>query len=214
MRKGRTSLGTLTEFARFEEDYGTLRKLHASRRNSLGDSGCFACPAFTRFHRDAMTALFDEGRLHLQTMHLDGMPAASIYALRSGDGFLQYQSGMDATRDADRPGWTGVAMALKHAIESGAKFWDFLRGDEPYKASWGARPTPLEHARIAAPGARGALRLTSWTLRDRLRDWWKGSDVARSRADVRDDATPAVETERTSLGTTTRTPDFEEAATR
>jgi hypothetical protein len=32
--------------------------------------------------------------------------------------------------------------ALRHCFEQGIQAWNFLRGDEPYKALWGAETIP------------------------------------------------------------------------
>lgn len=79
------------------------------------------------------------------------------------------------------PGTALIASAVKSAHDRKLKSFDFLRGDEPYKALWKNEDRLLYQLVIAAPGIRGsaallALRLR-WKLRGytwahRLRNWW------------------------------------------
>ena len=42
------------------------------------------------------------------------------------------------------PGVVGVAWYLRALIDAGCRTFDFLRGDEPYKYTWGAVDEPLD----------------------------------------------------------------------
>jgi CelD/BcsL family acetyltransferase involved in cellulose biosynthesis len=54
------------------------------------------------------------------------------------------------------PGKGIVAHALRAAIESGFARFDFLRGDEPYKARFARDVYVTRHYRLTRPGLRSA----------------------------------------------------------
>jgi hypothetical protein len=57
-------------------------------------------------------------------------------------------------------------LLLKHAIHEGQRGFDFLRGDEAYKASWWAEPYDLVELRAAGRSARARLRHAGWWIAD------------------------------------------------
>jgi CelD/BcsL family acetyltransferase involved in cellulose biosynthesis len=62
-----------------------------------------------------------------------------------------FQTGMDPDLRELEPGHMMVAASLRSALTGGYRTYDLLRGDEPYKALWGARPEPLRRLRFTAP---------------------------------------------------------------
>ena len=129
-----------------------LQQLHDSRRRSLGDQGVFERPTFRLFHQDAMERLLADERLRLAWIELDGEPIAVEYQLLSTDTVFAYQSGMDPSAAAHSPGSLSIMASIHWAIESGRTNFDFMRGDESYKASWGAAPHATHQAAAFAPG--------------------------------------------------------------
>jgi CelD/BcsL family acetyltransferase involved in cellulose biosynthesis len=55
------------------------------------------------------------------------------------------------------------------AIEEGYQFFDFLRGDEPYKAHFRATPTALLETRFIAPRMVAALGHRLWKAQRRVK---------------------------------------------
>lgn len=163
VQSGRATLRTLTSVEELEEYLDIWQQLHQNRRAELGQAGCFANPTFKVYHRQVMREMLDIDRLQMHYLELDGTPAASMYCLRGDGGIWQYQSGMDVSREQAQPGWLCQLLAMRQSLEHGARFWDFLRGDEAYKASWGAAPTPLVQQRLAAPRSAALWRQRLWT---------------------------------------------------
>lgn len=123
--------------------------LHRERREAMGCEGVFDEPRFDRFQRLASERLLAEGQLHLSLLEIDGRPAAIDYALQDATAIYAYQGGIaPAALDQDAGHLSLMAMA-RSALESGRTRLDLLRGDEPYKLSWGAthRPATTLHAR-------------------------------------------------------------------
>lgn len=173
VKTGLAKLRTLTRAEELDEYLEILQRLHQNRRAALGQAGCFANPIFKIYHREVLQNLLQADRLQLHYLELEGTPAASMYCLRGVGGVFQYQSGMDATRKHAHPGWTCQMLAMRQSLEQGARFWDFLRGDETYKASWGAVAVPLVQQRLAAPRLSAQWRHRLWRGELGLRQWAK-----------------------------------------
>jgi CelD/BcsL family acetyltransferase involved in cellulose biosynthesis len=120
----------------------------------------------TAFHQRVAGEFLRRGRLRLHRLDVGGEPIAVIYCFRYGDVVSFYQTGYDARYGRYGPGRRIMAHAVASAIDEGARVFDFLRGDEPYKKGWGAEsrhddrilmPTSARGRAILA--ARGAVRL-------------------------------------------------------
>ncbi len=139
-----------------------LVTLHQRRREMLGERGCFASPEFLGFHRDVAPELLRHGQAQFFWMELDGRPVAAEYLL-AGNGILYaYQSGVDPTVLQHQPGKLNNLAIVRAAIEQGYRALDFLRGDEPYKARFGARPRPSLQWRIVPSHPVAKARHNLW----------------------------------------------------
>jgi CelD/BcsL family acetyltransferase involved in cellulose biosynthesis len=131
--------------------FDLLVNLHQKRRRSMGTEGCFGDAKFKSYHREVMERFFAMGRLRLQYVRLDDRPIAIEYGLIGGKTIYFYQSGIETDVLEQRPGWIGTIGSLRAAIEQGYQTFDFMRGDEAYKASWRAQAQPTLEVRIVAP---------------------------------------------------------------
>jgi CelD/BcsL family acetyltransferase involved in cellulose biosynthesis len=61
-----------------------------------------------------------------------------------------YNGGFDSAHAKLSPSAILVGLAMAQAAREGASQFDFLRGQEGYKAVWGAVPCPM-HRRILRP---------------------------------------------------------------
>jgi CelD/BcsL family acetyltransferase involved in cellulose biosynthesis len=170
---GRAVSRQVVERAEVPHYYDVLVTLHQKRRESLGQSGCFVDPVFTRYHQEVMERFFDSGRLRLQYVLLDGQPVAIEYDLIGHNTVYFYQSGIDPAVLEERPGWMGTIGSLRAAIEQGYRTFDFMRGDEAYKSSWGAQPRRTLETRIVARRPAAQLRHTAWLAQQQMRRWAK-----------------------------------------
>ncbi len=73
-----------------------------------------------------------------------------------------YQSGMDPQFGHMSPGFLANLVVIQQAITEGYGLFDFLRGDEPYKADWGARPVEMVRIRAVPPRVAPRFRLRFW----------------------------------------------------
>ncbi len=138
----------------FQVAWPVFVDLHQRRRQSLGEPGCFASPAFTNFHREIAQKLLADGRLRLSWLNLDGAPVAAEYHFAGPTSTFAYQGGVDPERLDEEPGRLSQIAAIQHAIAEGHQTFDFLRGDEPYKAHWRAQPHATYKLTALAPSHR------------------------------------------------------------
>jgi hypothetical protein len=64
---------------------------------------------------------------------------------------------------------------LKQAIAERRHGFDFLRGDELYKAHWRAQPRPTHDIRITSDTLAARLRNTVWLAGGSMKTWIKSN---------------------------------------
>jgi CelD/BcsL family acetyltransferase involved in cellulose biosynthesis len=138
-----TGLGEL----RFEThcDPGVLSDLftlHGQRWGEIGEAGVLHEGAVQSFHREAARRLSRVGALRLYRATLDGRAIGVVYGYVWAGTFYSYLGGFDPELKACSPGTVILAYAIQQAIEEGLRNWDFLRGEEPYKFTWGGVVVP------------------------------------------------------------------------
>ena len=139
-----------------------LVDLHQLRHLSLGEPGCFASRQFADFHRDVAPKLLSAGQLLLHWVELDGRPVAAEYHLGCNGTIYAYQAGIEPEALNISPGHLAHCLTVRRAIKCGYGTFNFLRGDEPYKAHWRARPCQSLEIRLAPPRAGAQVRLGLW----------------------------------------------------
>lgn len=142
--------------AAITETITRLGDLHQQVQVAAGHRGAFATPAMRSFHETVAHRMHDAGRLRLWRLDVDDDPIAVIECFRFGGVVAFYTTGYDPAWARFGPGRRIMAAAIAGAIDEGADEFDFLRGDESYKESWG---TDIRHdLRIIRPaGSRGRL---------------------------------------------------------
>jgi CelD/BcsL family acetyltransferase involved in cellulose biosynthesis len=173
LESGRAAVKSAEDEATLRQGLDVLHRLHQARRESLGDDGCFTVPRFERFLEDAAGRLQRAGQLRLQWLEVEGQPAAVEFDLLGGDTLYYYQTGMNPDLAEISPGWLLQIASLKAAMADGLAYFDFLRGDEEYKLTWGAEPRPLVQIRIAARRPLARLRQQLWIAALRGKTRWQ-----------------------------------------
>lgn len=123
-----------------------LLRLHAARWAGREEPGVLAAPPVRAMHREAIPALLRNGLPWLTALRLGGEVVAVLYALADPPGRARrtlhlYLQGFDPALERLSPGLLLVGEALDFAMAEGFHALDFLRGQERYKAFWGATPT-------------------------------------------------------------------------
>ncbi len=170
----RTTWHLVEQPDQFDEAWDALVDLHQRRRKSLGEPGCFASPQFADFHREVARCFLDEQRLRLSWLELDGKPVAAEYQLTGSSVTYAYQGGIDPEQIEQSPGQMSLIRSLQHAIDSGQREFDFLRGDEPYKAHWRAKPQATFDVQVVPARTGARWRYGSWSQARRAGRWARG----------------------------------------
>lgn len=156
-----------------EKGFEILCRLHQLRWTSMGETGIFATRAAREFHREVTERFLAAGLLNLAWIELDGEPVSAEYCLAGGSTMYYYQGGIDTSRADEDPGWLQFIASIHAAIGDGFTTYDFLRGDEPYKASWRATAVPLHEIRIVGRSRMAAVRHAGWKAKTAAKRWIK-----------------------------------------
>lgn len=124
-----------TDLSRFLDD---LIALHGARWRERGEGGVLDDPAVRRFHEAALPRLAAAGLVRLFTLTIEGRVAGAYYGLHHRDRAYAYLGGFDPAFAFESPGTVLMGHAIEAARREGAREFDLLRGQEPYKYEWGA----------------------------------------------------------------------------
>lgn len=95
-----------------------------------------------RFFRTLTPRAFEQGWLQLNFLTINGEAAAAYLNFDYQDHILVYNSGLNPDAYGHlSPGIVLLAYNIRHAIETGHKVYDFLRGNETYKYRMGGQDT-------------------------------------------------------------------------
>ncbi|MFZ1935406.1 MAG: GNAT family N-acetyltransferase [Thermoguttaceae bacterium] len=173
LNTGRAVLRRVQRLDELPKAMDIIVDLHQRRRKSLGEAGCFASARFLGFFRDVVPDLLRRGQLQFYWLELDGKPVAAEYQLVGNGIVYSYQAGVDPAAMEHQPGKMINAAILRQAIAGGYRGFDFLRGDEPYKARFAAKPRPTVHFRVAPRRPAARLRHNLWVAGRNVKDWMK-----------------------------------------
>ena len=124
--------------SRAAEFIDTLIVLHEKRWTEKSGGGVLSDPAVQAFHRLALPRVACAGLARLHILRRNGDTIAALYCLAKGGRAYYYLSGFDPAYEAFSPGSLLIEYAIQYAIDQGDREFDFLRGAEAYKCSWGA----------------------------------------------------------------------------
>lgn len=154
-----------------EEGFRVLVDLHQKRRNQLSEPGCFASDRYSAFHNEFARRMLAQRKLRLSWVEFGGQPAAVEYSVLGDKTIYNYQCGFDPAFADEHPGWLKLVHTLRWAINAGYEAFDMLRGDEPYKASFGGQAEPLMQVRIAGCQSSAKLRHAAWRTQATFKGW-------------------------------------------
>jgi len=115
-----------------------LFELHAARWKQKNMPGMLADEFIQKFHREVAECMFGAGALRMHALRRNDTIIAIFYGFAHHGTVYYYLSGYDPAFEKWSIGSVIVAHALEQAVREGAHTFDFLRGAEDYKASWGA----------------------------------------------------------------------------
>jgi len=171
--QGEVRFETATTWQEIDAAWDDFVRLHGLRFRDRDEAGgCFSDPRFNAFLRAAIRNLADRGAAELVWCRAgNAVVSMQLYVLGGGTAYM-YQSGIDPAQMQLEPGHLLYTHAVRRLIERGYERLDFLRGDEPYKADWGAVARPLARLTCVAPRPSARFRYWAWRqLRQIKRRW-------------------------------------------
>ncbi len=102
-------------------------------RESRSDKDMFLTTERENFFRNMAEKLSKEQLISLSLLYVESKIAAATICFDFKDTRFLYNSGFDHEYDNLSVGLLLKASCIQNAIETGFKYFDFLRGDEPYK---------------------------------------------------------------------------------
>ena len=118
-----------------DRDFALFREMMAESRE---EKRTFLSPERQAFFERIVHRMEETGRLRLLLLDIDGDPAAAVLAFDDGDQRMLYNSGYRHAYAHLAVGLMLKALCVRDAIESGLRYFDLLRGSEPYKYHLGA----------------------------------------------------------------------------
>ena len=145
--------------------------LHQRRRISLGQPGCFADPRFEKFLKTASMRLAESAESQINLIFHKDQPLACNLEFAAGNTIYMYQTGLDPDQMQLEPGHITFCWAIRESIDRHYRWFDFLRGDEPYKKLWNSERIPLYRTRLVPRRLSSSLRYSLVTTGRQLRSW-------------------------------------------
>jgi CelD/BcsL family acetyltransferase involved in cellulose biosynthesis len=127
-----------------------LAALHQATWRSRGRPGAFATPEFRRFHAALIGRGVGAGRVDLLEISAGARLIGYLLNFVHKDRVYAYQSGFNYA-DAgthEKPGLVCHFAAIGHYAARGLSVYDFLAGDDRYKASFAGEAVPLHWVRL------------------------------------------------------------------
>jgi len=153
-----------------DEAFATFKELHIRRCMTKGQKGVFADSHFEEFLESVIEEFGLNHTCEIVIVEHGGKAIGAQLYFRARDGFQLYQSGYCPDAMKFEPGHMLFASMVQRGIERGDRYFDFLRGNEPYKSFWGAHTRRQKKWRLISKrllptvvstcvaGARGLVR--------------------------------------------------------
>lgn len=113
-----------------------LIRLHQDRWLQQGFPGSFSNQDFIDFHCSIAQKALQSDMLRLYYLQVNADIIAVYYCYRIADSVQFYLGGFDERFSKYSPGILINAFAIEQSILEGAKYFDFLEGEERYKQHW------------------------------------------------------------------------------
>ncbi len=153
-----------------QEFVAGLRELHQATWIARGDRGSYGWPFFTRFHDILCARGFEDGSIELLRLDSGARAIAYIYNFLWRGEALFYQSGLVREDDAKlKPGMVAHTLAIEDHLARGSRTYDFMAGENRYKASLGTRGPDIQYLLYQRPRLPARIETGLRALRRRFR---------------------------------------------
>jgi CelD/BcsL family acetyltransferase involved in cellulose biosynthesis len=152
-----------------------LAALHARRWGDQHTSTIFSSStAGQRFYAEACRRYQERGLLDLTLLELDARPVAGSIGFVDRGTYYYYLPAWDPDLAELAPSSLLLARLIERAFERGLARFDFMLGEEPYKARWATCERQTVNLVLASPTVRGQAALAA------LVGWQQARHRARS----------------------------------
>jgi CelD/BcsL family acetyltransferase involved in cellulose biosynthesis len=169
-----------------------LFHLHQMRWIGRGEPGAFASTGRRDFYLSMAAAFLRRGWLEFWLLELDEEIVGAQFCFRYKDTVSLLQEGFHPKYKAEKIGYALRAHVLEEMIRSGAKRYDFLGGDDPYKAKFGAHQENYFNLSFAGPSRMGRTYLAMQRRKRQIKKWLKNTLPAGVLARLRRSSTAHV----------------------
>ena len=116
--------------------FDALWKLHGKSFRRRREFDYFGAGSVEGFHRAVLASPGTLSLVRFVTLKSSSRVFASAYCLVHRRRMFCYQIGFDPEVEKLSPGFVTIGAAIELAFDEGCAYFDFLRGDEPYKHRW------------------------------------------------------------------------------
>ena len=142
---------------------------HLQRWGTGADQSGFANPEFVHFHRELIRTQWAEGGVDLVSLMAGNQEIASYYNLLHKGVVYFYLGGMETEADNRlKPGLLGHTLCIEDYRHHGFHYYDFMGGDERYKANLGQLHRQLTQISLQ----RGRFKLKLEDAARRTKQLW------------------------------------------
>jgi len=170
----------------------TLFSLHQMRWTGRGEPGAFANPDRRDFYLAMAAAFLQRGWLEFWLLELDSEIVGAQFCFRYNDTVSLLQEGFHPKYAGEKIGYALRAHVLEEMIRSGAKRYDFLGGDDPYKTKFGAHQENYLNLTFAGPSRIGRTYLALRRQKRQVKTWLKSKLPASVLGRLRRNSTAQV----------------------
>ena len=153
-REGEVNFYRTSRLEEVANDMEDFFHLHRKRFLSKKKLGRFLSRRFARFHLDLARELLLSEKLGLYFLEVNGVRIAALYGFEFAGAFYYYLAGSDPEWGRFSASTVLLSMVIEDCINRGLLRFDFLRGSEPYKLKWGARPLGNSRLILQRPSQR------------------------------------------------------------
>lgn len=138
-----TAARSLPEAMVFFEEF---KQLHQATWTPRGQPGGFSNPYFEAFHRALLERCIPRGTAELVRVAAGDGLIGQVYNFVYRGRVYAYQTGFAYGEDARlKPGLVSHSLCIERHLQSGAHAYDFMAGDNRYKANLGTRGPDMMH---------------------------------------------------------------------
>jgi len=155
-QQGAVEFRTATRPTELRRALAILTALHARRWHGQHTATIFSSSASARrFYADACARYAERGLLDLTLLEVGGRAIAGSLGFIDRDTYYYYVPAWEPSLAALAPSSLLLAHLIERAYALGLKRFDFMLGDEPYKARWATDERETVNVVVGAPTLRG-----------------------------------------------------------